>query len=127
MPMRVRVPPPAYGVHFGARGRLLQGNAPAMSVNGGRRGGEAYRKCSTNERAAGMNPGYEIRDGHQRVKRLNNDVAPKKVVLISTCGLYEMDSFDALTHFMQAFAKDADFNLVQLSCDLMRMSFEVLV
>jgi hypothetical protein len=23
-----------------------------------------------------------------------------------------MDSFDALTHFMQAFAKDADFNLV---------------
>ena len=63
-------------------------------------------------RAAGINPGYEIRDGHQRVKRINNDVAPKKVVLISTCGLYEMDSFDALTHFMQAFARDADFNLV---------------
>jgi multimeric flavodoxin WrbA len=63
-------------------------------------------------RAAGMNPGYEIRDGHQRVKRLNNNMAPKKVVLISTCGLYEMDSFDALTHFMQAFSKDADFNLV---------------
>jgi multimeric flavodoxin WrbA len=63
-------------------------------------------------RAAGLNPGYEIRDGHQRVKRLNNDVAPKKVVLISTCGLYEMDNFDVLTHFMEAFAKDADFNLV---------------
>lgn len=63
-------------------------------------------------RAAGINPGYEIRDGHQRVKRISNNVEPKKVVLVSTCGLHEMDAFDALTHYMEAFAKDADFNLV---------------
>jgi multimeric flavodoxin WrbA len=62
-------------------------------------------------RAAGMNPGYEIRDDHQRLKRLGN-VPPKKVVLISTCGLHEMDNFDILTRYMKAFSKNANFDLV---------------
>lgn len=62
-------------------------------------------------RAAGINPGYEIRDGHQRLKRPDG-LAPKKVVLVSTCGLHEMDNFDVMMHYMEAFSKNANFNLV---------------
>lgn len=40
-----------------------------------------------------MGSGYEIRDGHQRLKQPDSFIT-KKGALVSTCGLHEMDNFE---------------------------------
>ena len=46
-------------------------------------------------------PSFEIRDGHTRHPR-RSGYKPGKVVLVSTCGLWEMDNFDPLVVHMKA-------------------------
>lgn len=53
---------------------------------------------------AGFNPGYEIRNGHQRLK-LADGFVPSKLVLVSSCGLYEMDNFDSLLSWIDSLVK----------------------
>ncbi len=53
---------------------------------------------------ASINPGYEIRDGHQRLKGAEG-FAPPKMALVSTCGLHEMDNFDALLNWVDALGR----------------------
>jgi len=53
-------------------------------------------------------PFYELREGHTRtIKR--EGWKPRKIVLISSCGFWEMDNFDPLVVYMKAFSKNADF------------------
>ena len=60
---------------------------------------------------AGFNPGYEIRNGHQRLKRVDGFV-PSKLVLVSSCGYHEMESFDSLLNWVDSLVKMDLFELV---------------
>jgi len=53
------------------------------------------------------NPVFGIRDGHS-YHSLREDVKRGKVVLVSTCGFRELDSFDALVSYMKTFSKQAE-------------------
>jgi multimeric flavodoxin WrbA len=48
---------------------------------------------------------YSMRDGHLRLL-LPEGYKPKKVVLVSSCGLWEMDNFDPLLVHMKALCKN---------------------
>jgi hypothetical protein len=50
---------------------------------------------------ASLNPAYEIRDGHQRLK-LPEGFVPSKLALVSTCGYHEMDNFDTLLNWIES-------------------------
>ena len=60
---------------------------------------------------AGFNPGYEIRNGHQRLK-LVDGFSPSKLVLVSSCGLHEIDNFDRLLDWVDSLAKMDLFEFV---------------
>lgn len=51
-------------------------------------------------------PFFEIRDGHSRHVVHPEHKPGAKVVLVSTCGLWEMDNFDPLLHQMEAVCKN---------------------
>lgn len=53
-------------------------------------------------------PFYELREGHNRTIK-EGGWKPRKVVLISCCGFWEMDNFDPLLSYMNAFSKNADY------------------
>ena len=50
-------------------------------------------------------PSFEIRDGHTRHPR-RPGYMPGKVVLVSTCGLWEMDNFDPMIVHMKAICRN---------------------
>jgi len=52
-------------------------------------------------------PGFQLRDGHSR-HPLREGTRRGKVVLVSNCGLWEMDNFDPLLVHMTAFCKNVD-------------------
>ena len=56
----------------------------------------------------GALPFFEIRDGHNRHPGRVARKERGKIVLVSTCGFWELDNFDALIIHMKAFAKNAD-------------------
>jgi multimeric flavodoxin WrbA len=60
---------------------------------------------------AGFSPGYEIRNEHQRLKRVDGFV-PSKLVLVSSCGYHEMESFDSLLNWVDSLVKMDLFELV---------------
>ena len=51
---------------------------------------------------------YEIRNGHSRLN-LPKEFKPKKVVLVSSCGLWEMDNFDPALAYFKAFCRTANY------------------
>ncbi len=51
-----------------------------------------------------LEPFYELRDGHCR-HPLRKTTKPGKVVLVSTCGFWEIDNFDPLLTHMRAFCR----------------------
>jgi len=51
-------------------------------------------------------PSFEIRDGHTRHPRRIGYKTGGKVVLVSTCGLWEMDNFDPLIVHMKAICRN---------------------
>lgn len=53
------------------------------------------------------NPVFGIRDGHS-YHSLREDVKRGKVVLVSTCGFWELDNFDALVNYMKTFSRQAE-------------------
>ena len=53
------------------------------------------------------NPVFGIRDGHS-CHALREDVNRGKVVLISSCGFWEVDNFDPLIGYMKVFSKHAE-------------------
>ena len=60
---------------------------------------------------AGLNPGYEIRNGHQRLK-LPDGFVPSKLALVSSCGYHEMDNFDTLLNWVDSLVKMDLFEFV---------------
>ncbi len=54
-----------------------------------------------------VEPFYELRDGHCRHPRRAGNKSGK-VVLVSNCGFWEMDNFDALLVHMKAICKNVD-------------------
>lgn len=52
-------------------------------------------------------PFFELKDGHSR-HPLREGVKRGRVVLVSSCGLWEMDNFDPLLAHMRAFCRNAD-------------------
>jgi len=56
----------------------------------------------------GALPFFEIRDGHNRHPGRGGSKEGSKIVLVSTCGFWELDNFDALIVHMKAFAKNAN-------------------
>jgi multimeric flavodoxin WrbA len=54
---------------------------------------------------------YEVRDGHLRVG-LQEGLKPKKVVLVSSCGLWEMDNFDPLLAHIKAICRHLNSEFV---------------
>jgi multimeric flavodoxin WrbA len=62
-------------------------------------------------RGAGFNPGYEIRNGHQRLK-LPEGFVPRRGVLVSTCGFHEMDNFNSLLNYMETYSRQGTFEFV---------------
>lgn len=52
-------------------------------------------------------PMFGIRDGHS-CHSLRKDVKRGKVLLAFTCGLWELDDFDALVNYMKMFSKRSD-------------------
>jgi multimeric flavodoxin WrbA len=50
-------------------------------------------------------PLFEIRDGHSR-HPMSPDAKPGKVVLVSTCGFWEMDNFDPMLAHVQAISRN---------------------
>ena len=71
---------------------------------------------------AGFNPGYEIRNGHQRLK-LTDGFVPPKLALVSSCGLHEMDSFDRLLNWVDSLA---EMDLFEFAGALLRPHANVL-
>jgi len=57
------------------------------------------------------NPVFGIRDGHS-YHGLRDDVKRGKVVLISTCGFWELDNFDSLVDYMKRFCKHTEREFV---------------
>jgi putative NADPH-quinone reductase len=55
-------------------------------------------------------PYYLVRDGHLRVG-VPEGYKPKKVSLVSSCGLWETDNFDPLVHHMEAFCRNLSSEL----------------
>lgn len=53
-----------------------------------------------------VQPFFELRDGHSR-HSLRDGAKRSKVVLVSNCGLWEMDSFDPLLVHIQAICENA--------------------
>jgi multimeric flavodoxin WrbA len=53
-----------------------------------------------------MEPFFELRDGHSRHPK-REGVKGGQVVLVSNCGLWEMDNFDPLLAHMKAFSANA--------------------
>ena len=53
-----------------------------------------------------VQPLFELRDGHCR-HPLREGTKSFKVVLVSNCGLWEMDNFDPLLVYMKAFCRNA--------------------
>jgi len=53
------------------------------------------------------NPVFGIRDGHS-YHSLREDVKRGKVVLVSTCGFWELDNFDALVNYVKTFCRQAE-------------------
>ncbi len=53
------------------------------------------------------NPVFGIRNGHS-YHGLREDVKRGKVVLISTCGFWELDNFDPLVDYMKRFCKQTE-------------------
>jgi len=51
---------------------------------------------------------YTMRDGHMRLG-VTDKCTHKKVVLVSTCGLWEIDNFDPLLVHMKAFCRNLAF------------------
>ncbi len=58
---------------------------------------------------ASLNPAYEIRDGHQRLKRPDG-LVPSKLALVSTCGYHEMDNFDTLLNWIESLIRNGLFD-----------------
>lgn len=56
----------------------------------------------------GALPFFEYRDGHNRHPGRGGRKEGGKIVLVSTCGFWELDNFDALIVHMKAFAKNAN-------------------
>jgi multimeric flavodoxin WrbA len=54
-----------------------------------------------------VQPFFELRDGHCRHPRCDGTISGK-VVLVSSCGFWEMDNFDPLLVHMKAICKNAD-------------------
>ena len=52
-------------------------------------------------------PFFEIRDGHMR-HPLRENVKRSKVVLVSNCGLWEMDNFDPMVAHIKAYCRNAN-------------------
>jgi len=52
-----------------------------------------------------VHPEFEMRDGHMRHPAVEGRTIPK-MVLISVCGLHEMDNFDALVAHVQAMCRN---------------------
>jgi len=55
----------------------------------------------------GAQPFFEMRDGHIRHPG-RVEAKPRKMVLVSNCGFWEMDNFDALVVHVKAICKNAD-------------------
>jgi len=55
----------------------------------------------------GALPFFEMRDGHNRHPARGGSKEGGKIVLVSTCGFWELDNFDALVVHMKAYAKNA--------------------
>jgi multimeric flavodoxin WrbA len=55
----------------------------------------------------GSEPFLEIRDGHIRHPRRQNGDRIRKIVLVSSCGFWEMDNFDPLLVHLKAYSKNA--------------------
>ncbi len=55
----------------------------------------------------GVLPYFELRDGHCR-HPLHDGVKMGKVVLVSNCGFWELDNFDALLVHIKSFCKNAN-------------------
>ena len=55
-----------------------------------------------------VRPLIELRDGHTRCVK-GKDYKSRKVVIVCSCGFWEMDNFDPLLNYMIAFCKNADF------------------
>jgi multimeric flavodoxin WrbA len=56
----------------------------------------------------GALPFFEMRDGHNRHPARGGQKQGGKIVLVSTCGFWELDNFDALVIHMKAYAKNAN-------------------
>ena len=56
----------------------------------------------------GIQPFFEVRDGHCRHPRRWEEVTDGKVVLVSNCGFWEMDNFDPLVVHMNAICRNVD-------------------
>ena len=54
----------------------------------------------------GAQPFFEMRDGHIRHPG-RGETKPRKMVLVSNCGFWEMDNFDALVVHVKAICKNA--------------------
>jgi len=52
-------------------------------------------------------PVFGIRDGHS-YHSLREDVKRGKVVLVSTCGFWELDNFDSLVNYMETFCRQSE-------------------
>ena len=52
-------------------------------------------------------PVFGVRDGHS-YHSLHEDVKRGKVVLVSTCGFWELDNFDSAIDYMKTFSRQAD-------------------
>jgi len=56
----------------------------------------------------GAQPFFELRDGHNRHPRRDGAKEGGKVVLVSSCGFWEIDNFDPLVHHITAYCKNAN-------------------
>ncbi len=59
---------------------------------------------------ASLDPAYEIRNGHQRLK-LPDGYTPPKLAIVSTCGYHEMDNFDILLNWVNSLIRMGLFEL----------------
>ncbi len=53
-------------------------------------------------------PFFELRDGHNRHPGRYHRGYRQKVVLVSNCGFWEKDNFDALVHHVEAYCRNAN-------------------
>jgi multimeric flavodoxin WrbA len=58
-----------------------------------------------------IQPSFEVRDGHSR-HPARNIIAKHKIVVVSSCSLWELDNFDPLVSHMKAFCRNLDCSFV---------------